>query len=199
MRLLPRRGTATLLRSNRQTSAGDTPPTGSPGTSEKTTSPHKWNCLLHLGGRDELITLNWCAAKEASNVLFFLHYSRKESLSHPMSLLCFRFCSRLIIRVVICWEFITLDTDKIKTILKVSRNSHCLHWWNAQHHTERFLCKVTPSSSQWLSEGGTLILSILELTKLRHGNMKELTHVLTAQEGCSLDSNPAVSDTSPDS
>ena len=62
---------------------------------------------------------------------------------------------------------------------------------------------VPPAMKVWSPNHGTtrefLIISILDKRKLRLEEVKELGYVLTAQEGCNLNSNPGSSDTSPDS
>ena len=66
MRLFPRRGTATPLRSNRQTSACDSPPNRAPqrhqrrpppSTTGMASTPNR-NCPPHLEGNNELATPN---------------------------------------------------------------------------------------------------------------------------------------------
>lgn len=61
------------------------------------------------------------------------------------------------------------------------------------------MCEITTYSSQQLREGGAIITSISEMRTLRLAEVKELLHVLTAQERWSLDSNLGLPHSSPDS
>lgn len=176
MRLFPRRGKATLMTSNKHTSAGDTSPRHPSDIREDhlqlqegwlqppvETAPPTWRgrmlylLLVDVGrGKHQRLFVNFKLSKTK------LQWSMECTLFQVAFLANNKSCHLLRVDCVLDtgWGKNNIHSEYNKWSLALIQCS-----WCSRHCAECFVTVITTYSSQVLSEGGTFIVSILEMTK----------------------------------